>query len=69
MGEVARPVNLDHAAALARWYECRVTILERPAVTMPPMPEPTTPELAMRTLGLSKHFGDVVAVGGSGIAD
>jgi len=39
-----------------------VTILERPAVRMAPMAESPTPELAMRTLGLSKHFGDVVAV-------
>ena len=37
-------------------------LLAQPVVTMAPMAGSTTPELAMRTLGLSKQFGDVVAV-------
>ena len=36
--------------------------LDEPAVTMAPMPDPTGPELALRTLSLTKRYGDVVAV-------
>ena len=36
--------------------------LERPAVTMTVMPDPTGTELALRTLSLTKRYGDVVAV-------